>query len=135
MSINATAQSGIPIAISGVGYIYDKYDIEIGRFLVDSTLRMNVPQYFFLHTCGDVNIWVSANDIEDCNPVSDMPECFTNRIKIVMNVVSTVNANWVIDGFGFLEEGSKIGELTFWYSQYKKGIYRIESKWTNNEEN
>ena len=38
-----------------------------------------------------------------------------------------INVNWIIDGFGFLEEGSKIGELTFWYSKCKKGIYRIES--------
>ena len=41
------ANDNIPIAISGVGYVYDEYDIEIGRFLVDSTLRMAVPQYFF----------------------------------------------------------------------------------------
>lgn len=42
-------------------------------------------------------------------------------------VVSAVNVNWVIGGFGFLKEGSKIGELTFWYSKCEKGIYRIES--------
>lgn len=117
----------IPIAISGVGYVYDEYDIEIGRFLVDSTLRMSAPQYFFLHTHGDIDMWASANDIEDCSPAPDMLECFTNKIKIVMDVVSAVNVNWIIDGFGFIEEGSKIGELTLWYSKCEKGIYRIES--------
>ena len=131
MSVEISDSSGIPIAISGVGYVYDEYDIEIGRFLVDSTLRMNVPQYFFLHTHGDIDIWASANYLEDCNPEPDMLECFTNKIKIVMDVVSAVNVNWVIGGFGFLEEvkeGQKIGELTFWYSKCEKGIYRIESR-------
>lgn len=47
MSAEISDSSGIPIAISGVGYVYDEYEIEIGRFLVDSTLRMNAPQYFF----------------------------------------------------------------------------------------
>lgn len=47
MSVEISASSGVPISISGVGYVYDEYDIEIGRFLVDSTLRMNAPQYFF----------------------------------------------------------------------------------------
>ena len=119
------ANNNIPIAISGVGYVYDEYDIEIGRFLVDSTLRMDVPQYFFLHTHGDIDIWTSANYLEDCKPEPDMLECFTHKIKIVMDVVSRVNG-----GFGFLKEvkeGSKIGELTFWYSKCEKGIYRIES--------
>ena len=55
----------IPIAISGVGYVYDEYDIEIGRFLVDSTLRISAPQYFFLHTHGNIDIWASANYLED----------------------------------------------------------------------
>lgn len=127
MNINISTSSGIPIAISGVGYVYDEYDIEIGRFLVDSTLRMNAPRYFFLHTREDIDIWASANNIDDCNPAPDVLECFTNRIKIVMNVVSAVNVNWVSGGFGFLKEGSKIGELTFWYSKCEKGIYRIES--------
>ena len=117
----------IPIAIAGVGYVYDKYDIEIGRFLVDSTLRMSLPQYFFLHTHGDIDIWEFANYLEDCKPEPDMLECFTNEIKIVMDVVSAVNVNWVTGVFGFLKEGSKIGELTFWYSKCEKGIYRIES--------
>lgn len=117
----------IPIAISGVGYVYDEYDIEIGRFLVDSTLRMSAPQYFFLHTHGNIDIQASANYLEDCNPEPDILECFTNKIKIVMDVVSEVDVTWVIGGFGFLKEGSKIGELTFWYSKCEKGIYRIES--------
>ena len=117
----------IPIAISGVGYVYDEYDIEIGRFLVDSTLRLSAPQYFFLHTHGDIDIWASANYIEDCNPAPDMLECFTNKIKIVMDVVSAVDVTWVISGFGFLKEGSKIGELIFWYYKCEKGIYRVES--------
>lgn len=127
MNISTSTSSGIPIAISGVGYVYDEYDIEIGRFLVDSTLRMNVPQYFFLHTHGNIDIWESAQYLEDCKPEPDMLECFTNKIKIVMDVVSRVNVNWVIGEFGFLKEGQKIGELTFWYSKYEKGIYRIES--------
>lgn len=127
MNINSSTSSGIPIAISGVGYVYDEYDIEIGRFLVDSTLRMNAPQYYFLHTHGNIDIWASADYLEDCNPEPDMLECFTNKIKIVMDVVSSVNFYWVIGGFGFLKEGSKIGELTFWYSKCEKGIYRIES--------
>ena len=120
----------IPISISGVGYVYDEYDIEIGRFLVDSTLRISAPQYFFLHTHGDIDMWTSANYLEDCNPEPDILECFTNKIKIVMDVVSAVNVNWVICGFGFLKEvkeGQKIGELTFWYSKCEKGIYGIES--------
>ena len=124
------ANDNIPIAISGVGYVYDEYDIEIGRFLVDSTLRMNIPQYFFLNTHGDIDIWASANYLEDCKPEPDMLECFTNKIKIVMDVVSAVDVAWVIGGFGFhkeVKEGSKIGELTFWYSKCEKGIYRIES--------
>ena len=128
MSVRISNSSGIPIAISGVGYVYDEYDIEIGRFLVDSTFRMNIPQYFFLHTHGDIDIWEFAQYLEDCSPEPDMLECFTNKIKIVMNVVSAVNVNWVIGGFGFLEKGSKIGELTFWYSKCEKGIYRIESQ-------
>ena len=128
MSVEISDSSGIPIAISGVGYVYDEYDIEIGRFLVDSMLRMNVPQYFFLHTHGNIDIWASATHLEDCKPEPDMLECFTNKIKIVMNVVSAVNVNWVIGGFGFLKEGQKIGELTFWYSKCEKGIYRIESQ-------
>lgn len=127
MNINSSTSSGVPIAISGVGYVYDEYDIEIGRFLVDSTLGMNAPQYFFLHTHGNIDTWASADYLEDCNPEPDMLECFTNKIKIVMDVVSAVNFNWVIGGFGFLKEGSKIGELTFWYSKCEKGIYRIES--------
>ena len=130
MNMNSSTSSGIPIAISGVGYVYDEYDIEIGRFLVDPTLRMNVPKYFFLHTHGDIDTWASADYLEDCNPEPDMLECFTNKIKIVMDVVSAVNVNWVIGGFGFLKEvkeGQKIGELTFWYSKCEKGIYRIES--------
>ena len=60
-----------------------------------------------------------------------MLECFTNKIKIVMDVVSAVDVAWVIGGFGFhkeVKEGSKIGELTFWYSKCEKGIYRIESQ-------
>ena len=121
----------IPIAISGVGYVYDEYDIEIGRFLVDSTLRISAPQYFFLHTHGNIDIWASANHLEDCNPEPDMLECFTNKIKIVMDVVSAINVNWMIGEFGFIKEvkeGSKIGELTFWYSKCEKGIYRIESQ-------
>lgn len=130
MSIENSDSSGIPIAISGVGYVYDEYDIEIGRFLVNPMLRMNAPQYFFLHTHGDIDIWASADYLEDCKPEPDMLECFTNKIKIVMDVVSAVNVNWVIGGFGFLKEvkeGQKIGELTFWYSKCEKGIYRIES--------
>jgi hypothetical protein len=127
MSVKISDSSGIPIAISGVGYVYDEYDIEIGRFLVDSTLRMNAPQYFFLHTHGNIDIWASADHLEDCNPEPDMLECFTNKIKIVMDVVSATNFYWVIGGFGFLEEGSKIGELTFWYSKCEKGIYMIKS--------
>lgn len=127
MNINSSTSSGVPIAISGVGYVYDEYDIEIGRFLVDSTLGMNAPQYLFLHTHGNIDTWASADYLEDCNPEPDMLECFTNKIKIVMDVVSAVNFNWVIGGFGFLKEGSKIGELTFWYSKCEKGIYRIES--------
>ena len=121
----------IPIAISGVGYVYDEYDIEIGRFLVDSTLRISAPQYFFLHTHGNIDIWASANYLEDCNPEPDMLECFTNKIKIVIDVVSAINVNWMIGGFGFIKEvkeGQKIGELTFWYSKCEKGIYRIESQ-------
>ena len=43
MSVEISDSSGIPIAISGVGYVYDEYDIEIGRFLVDSTLRISAP--------------------------------------------------------------------------------------------
>lgn len=128
MSAEISDSSGIPIAISGVGYVYDEYDIEIGRFLVDSTLRMNAPQYFFLHTHGNNDTWASADYLEDCNPEPDMLECFTNKIKIVMDVVSAVNINWVIGGFGFLKKGAKIGELTFWYSKCEKGIYRIESQ-------
>ena len=128
MSVEISDSSGIPIAISGVGYVYDEYDIEIGRFLVDSTLRMNVPQYFFLHTHGNIDIWEFAQYLEDCKPEPDMLECFTNKIKIVMDVVSRVNVNWVIGEFGFLKEGSKIGELTFWYYKCEKGIYRIESR-------
>ena len=104
MSVEIFDSSGIPIAISGVGYVYDECDIEIGRFLVDSTLRMNVPQYFFLHTHGDIDTWASADYLEDCKPEPDMLECFTNKIKIVMDVVSAVNVNWVIGGFGFLKE-------------------------------
>ena len=127
MSIEFSTSSGITIAISGVGYVYDEYDIEIGRFLVDSTSVMNVPKYFFLHTHGNIDIWTSANYLEDCKPEPDMLECFTNKIKIVMNVVSAINVNWVIGGFGFIKEGAKIGELTFWYSKCEKGIYRIES--------
>ena len=127
MNISTSTSSGIPIAISGVGYVYDEYDIEIGRFLVDSTFRMNIPQYFFLHTHGDIDIWEFAQYLEDCKPEPDMLECFTNKIKIVMDVVSRVNVNWVIGEFGFLKEGSKTGELTFWYSKCEKGIYRIES--------
>ena len=128
MSVEISNSSGIPIAISGVGYVYDEYDIEIGRFLVDSTFRMNIPQYFFLHTHGDIDIWEFAQYLEDCKPEPDMLECFTNKIKIVMDVVSRVNVNWVIGEFGFLKEGSKIGELTFWYYKCEKGIYRIESR-------
>ena len=127
MSVEISTSFGIPIAISGVGYVYDEYDIEIGRFLVDSTFRMNIHQYFFLHTHGDIDIWESAQYLEDCKPDPDMLECFTNKIKIVMDVVSAVNVNWVIGGSGFLKQGSKIGELTFWYSKCEKGIYRIES--------
>lgn len=127
MNINSSTLSGVPVAISGVGYVYDEYDIEIGRFLVDSTLRMNAPQYLFLHTHGNIDTWASADYLEDCNPEPDMLECFTNKIKIVMDVVSAVNFNWVIGGFGFLKEGSKIDELIFWYSKCEKGIYRIES--------
>lgn len=127
MNINSSTSSGVPIAISGVGYVYDEYDIEIGRFLVDSTLGMNASQYFFLHTHGNIDTWASADYLEDCNPEPDMLECFTNKIKIVMDVVSAVNFNWVIGGFGFLKEGQKIGELTFWYAKCEKGIYRIES--------
>ena len=130
MSVEISDSSGIPITISGVGYVYDEYDIEIGRFLVDSTLRMDVPQYFFLHTHGNIDTWASANHLEDCKPEPDMLECFTNKIKIVMDVVSAVNVNWMVGGFGFIKEvkeGSKIGELTFWYSKCEKGIYRIES--------
>ena len=121
----------IPIAISGVGYVYDEYDIEIGRFLVDSTLRMSAPQYFFLHTHGNIDMWASANYLEDCKPEPDMLECFTNKIKIVMDIVSAVNINWMVGEFGFLKEvkeGSKIGELTFWYSKCEKGVYKIESQ-------
>ena len=128
VEISASSSSGVPISISGVGYVYDEYDIEIGRFLVDSTLGMNAPQYFFLHTHGNIDTWASANYLEDCNPEPDMLECFTNKIKIVMDVVSAVNVNWVIGGFGFLKKGSKIGELTFWYSKCEKGIYRIDSQ-------
>ena len=128
MSVEIPDSSGIPIAIAGVGYVYDEYDIEIGRFLVDSTFRMNIPQYFFLHTHGDIDIWEFAQYLEDCKPEPDMLECFTNKIKIVMDVVSRVNVNWVIGEFGFLKEGSKIGELTFWYYKCEKGIYRIESR-------
>ena len=131
MSVEISNSSGIPIAISGVGYVYDEYDIEIGRFLVDSTLRMRMPQYFFLHTHGNIDIWASANYLEECNPEPDMLECFTNKIKIVMDVVSAVNVNWMFGEFGFhkgVKEGSKIGELTFWYSKCEKGIYRIESQ-------
>lgn len=117
----------IPIAISGVGYVYDEYGIEIGRFVVDSTVEMNAPQYFFLHTHGNIDTWAFANYLKDCKPEPDMLECFTNKIKIVMDVVSAVNVNWVIGGFGFLKEGAKVGELTFWYSKCEKGIYRIES--------
>lgn len=127
MNIDSSTSSGVPIAISGIGYVYDEYDIEIGRFLIDSTFEMSAPQYFFLHTHGDIDTWASGNYLEDCNPESDMLKCFTNKIKIVMDVVSTVNFNWVIGGFGFLKEGSKIGELTFWYSKCEKGIYRITS--------
>lgn len=127
MSIEFSTSSGIPIAISGVGYVYDEYDIEIGRFLVDSTAGMDAPQYFFLYTHGNIDTWASANYLEDCKPEPDMLECFTNKIKIVMDIVSAVNVNWVIGGFGFLKEGAKIGELTFWYSKCEKGIYRIES--------
>ena len=127
MSVEISDSSGIPIAISGVGYVYDEYDIEIGRFLVDSTFRMNIHQYFFLHTHGDIDIWESAQYLEDCKPEPDMLECFTNKIKIVMDVVSAVNVNWVTGVFGVLKEGQKIGELTFWYSKCEKGIYRIES--------
>lgn len=127
MNMNVSTSSGVPIAISSVGYVYDEYDIEIGRFLVDSTLRMNAPQYFFLHTHGNIDTWASADYLEDCKPEPDMLECFTNKIKIVMDVVSAVNVNWVIGGFGFLKEDSKIGELTFWYSKCEKGIYRIKS--------
>ena len=79
---------------------------------------------------GDIDIWASANYLEDCKPEPDMLECFTNKIKIVMDVVSAVDVAWVIGGFGFhkgVKEGSKIGELTFWYSKCEKGIYRIES--------
>ena len=128
MSVEISTSFSIPIAISGVGYVYDEYDIEIGRFLVDSTAGIDVPQYFFLHTHGNIDTWASANYLEDCNPEPDMLECFTNKIKIVMDVVSAVNVNWVIGGFGFLKEGAKIGELTFWYSKCEKGIYRIESR-------
>lgn len=128
MSTEFSTSSGIPIAISGVGYVYDEYDIEIGRFLVDSTTGMDAPQYFFLHTHGNIDTWAFANYLEDCKPEPDMLECFTNKIKIVMDVVSAVNVNWVIGGFGFLKEGAKIGELTFWYSKCEKGIYRIESR-------
>ena len=128
MSVENFDSSGIPIAIAGVGYVYDEYDIEIGRFLVDSTFRMNIPQYFFLHTHGNIDIWESARYLEDCKPEPDMLECFTNKIKIVMDVVIAVNVNWVIGGFGFLKQGSKIGELTFWYYKCEKGIYRIESQ-------
>lgn len=127
MSVEISDSSGIPIAISGVGYVYDEYEIEIGRFLVNPTLRMSAPQYFFLHTHGNIDTWASADYLEDCNPEPDMLECFTNKIKIVMDVVSAVNVNWVIGGFVFLKEDSKIGELTFWYSKCEKGIYRIES--------
>ena len=128
MSVEIFDSSGIPIAIAGVGYVYDEYDIEIGRFLVDSTFRMNIHQYFFLHTHGNIDIWESAQYLEDCKPEPDMLECFTNKIKIVMDVVSRVNVNWVIGEFGFLKEGSKIGELTFWYYKCEKGVYRIESR-------
>ena len=128
MSVEIFDSSGIPIAIAGVGYVYDEYDIEIGRFLVDSTFRMNIHQYFFLHTHGNIDIWESAQYLEDCKPEPDMLECFTNKIKIVMDVVSAVNVNWVIGGFGSLKKGSKIGELTFWYYKCEKGIYRIESQ-------
>lgn len=88
---------------------------------------MNAPKYFFLHTYGNIDTWASADYLEDCSPKPDMLECFTNKIKIVMDVVSAVNVNWVIGGFGFFKKGSKIGELTFWYSKCQEGIYRIES--------
>lgn len=113
------------IGMGGVGRVYDEYDIPIGNFLVDSNCGRHVAQYFFLHLPGDDNFWASANTIEECNPAPDMLECFTNRIKIVIDIIKEIDAGWVLE-IGYLNKGTKIGEITFWYFKCQKGIYKLD---------
>lgn len=113
------------ICMGGVGRVYDEYDILIGKFLVDSTCGMSAARYFFLCSHGDDDCWASANTIEECNPAPDMIECFTNHIKIVIDIIRGIDVDWVL-GIGYLNKGVKIGETTFWYSKCQKGIYRLD---------
>ena len=113
------------IGMGGVGRVYDEYDIPIGNFLVDSTCGISAAQYFFLCSHGNDDWWASANTIEECNQAPDMLECFTNRIKIVIDIIKGIDVDWVL-GTGYLNKGTKIGEITFWYSKCRKGIYRLD---------
>ena len=54
-----------------------------------------------------------------------MIECFTNHIKIVIDIVRGIDVDWVL-GIGYLNKGVKIGEATFWYSKCQTGIYRLD---------
>ena len=107
------------ICMGGVGRVYDEYNISIGKFLVDSTCDMSAAQYFFLYPHGNDNCWTSANTIEECNPATDILECFTNRIKIVIDIIKGIDVDWAL-GIGHLNKGVKVGEITFWYSKVQK---------------
>lgn len=41
-----------------------------------------------------------------------MLECFTNRIKIVIDIIKEIDVDWVLE-IGYLNKGTKIGEITF----------------------
>ena len=113
------------IGMGGVGRVYDEYDNPIGNFLVDSICGISAAQYFFLCSHNDDDWWAPANTIEECNPSPDMLEYFTNRIKIVIDIIRGIDVDWVL-GIGYLNKGVKIGEATFWYSKVQKGIYKLD---------
>lgn len=113
------------IGFNGVGTVYGEWDIPIGKFLLDYTAVISVGKYFYLQKHGDIDVWASANSIQECNPLPDMLECFTHRIKIVVDIVDGTDVN-VANGICFLNKGVKIGKAMFWYSKCQKEIYRLE---------
>ena len=112
------------VCIGMVGKVYDKYDSLIGKLLVASNYDRPAIQYLFLHSPGDDNFWASASTIEECNPSSDILECFTNRIKVVIDIVKGGEVDWE-PRFGYVSKGAKVSKITFWYSKCQKGIYRL----------